>query len=111
MLDNEQAKSWATDKALLFRATAAQLLLSLIKVKHCTCRLQQRMVVSLDELATIALFKLTARSVTSPSCPRQDLSNCAVCVLHICATHLDCMRTLLLRTAWFVAAGAGNAVD
>lgn len=45
--------------------------------KH-TCKLQQRMVVSLEELATIVLSRLTAKSVTSPSCPRQDLNSCAV---------------------------------
>lgn len=57
-----------------------------------TSRLQQRMVWSLEELATMLLCMLMARSVTSPSWPRHDLSNRAVWLLQIYRSKLDGSR-------------------
>lgn len=56
-----------------------------------TWRDQQRMTVSLEDDATMLLFALTARSVISPSCPRQDASSSALSTLQICSAglHLD----------------------
>lgn len=56
---------------------------------HCgarrpTARFQRRMVESLEEDATMELPLLTARSVTSPSWPRQLASRNEVRVLQIC---------------------------
>ena len=49
-----------------------------------TLRPQTLMLWSLDEEATIVLSQLTAKSVTSVSCPRHAISSIPVCSPQIC---------------------------